>query len=555
MSYIPRKLRELRINDRPTRNGKDMITGWEDAQRFLGTQPIEQPDIILCDVNFDQDTASPLNLVSAYKPTGLLYALPFLALARSNAVPIVLKFHTGDPTLFSRLHDNRAVDAGEKPPHFMSYLAAELVGLIIAMLQDSTAPSPVDLGGAWQWLGDRENTFETEEGARVAAKKEYRTRLGTLCQPTSASRTRLVVDPDGYQRLVEWCERVENKKSLDENDWDMEPGLIFLRPDGSRDCIAIRSLFHEDARFLPEAVAVRSGMIDRSGQPPTDGWLTRNEVRVGEFVHFLGDWPRICRRAAEVLRDFPCDGSKATATIAQAITDSEAGYRMARLLALFFQAIRLHWYAGELWKRHFGDTEWDPKNLKFGSPLEKNTLCDHLRTAYRLLRKKSEGAPMSPGSVMWILASEGWSGLDEDQDGHTEKLYSWVNFHVQILIGMGLVELSPDGQYVASNRSFPDEPPRCPLKLRPAFLTDLVIGLGESLGHDAKNAWSALRRIPAGAFFGGSSKKALSDGTIFLKDLSAGLSPGWLRELGREYALDELRWYQDSQWPDFLRVS
>lgn len=68
----PRALRVLRIDDQSPE--PDAIKSWFNAQEFWfrTTEGSEAPDIILCDINFELDSHSPLHHVHSKKPTGLL---------------------------------------------------------------------------------------------------------------------------------------------------------------------------------------------------------------------------------------------------------------------------------------------------------------------------------------------------------------------------------------------------------------------------------------------------------------------------------------------------
>lgn len=446
----------------------------------------------------------------------------------------------------------------DPPPPVMRWFAAELVGLVFAMLDEGEGKTPVTSEEALEWLGNRRNTSFGAEEAWAEALEHYRIRLAELCHRRDGKSPRLLVDPASYSQLVAWCAQSQKLPTIDESVWHDDPGIVILRPDGSRDWIAVRSLFHSDDTFSPDSFMIQTGSEANNEEPPKDAWLSEEEARIGQFIGFLGGWHHVYRLAVDRIKGFPLGGVKAPRTIARAIPESKSGYKMARLLALFFQTIRMHWHAREVWRMQYEDTEWNPREMSFKGlpediPFETSTLRDYLKKAHEILQRWSEGTPMPPGEVMKGLAGGSWAGL-KVTDGNARKLYTWVHFHIELLIKLGLVLLDKKSQYVVpKNKKFPkDILPPCPPEMRPPFIVDLVAGLGESLGHTPKSASAALRRIPAEALFGGLTPEALAKGTNFLQDLAAGVASGWLQELGREYAVKELGWARDLHWPEFL---
>src|SRR5258708_6891877 len=77
---------------------KDAIVSWEDALLFWGSVGDQQPpDLIVGDVNFDQDSTTPLHPEGEDTriPTGLSHLKPIAAFARAMARPIGIGIHTG----------------------------------------------------------------------------------------------------------------------------------------------------------------------------------------------------------------------------------------------------------------------------------------------------------------------------------------------------------------------------------------------------------------------------------------------------------------------------
>ena len=373
-----------------------------------------------------------------------------------------------------------------------------------------------------------------------------------MCRPTG--RPGLIVDPEAYQRIVQWCEAVVAKPTLSEADWETAPGLVLIRPDGMRDCLAIRDLFHRNDRLLASRFVIQQSGAHAGGELPSDACLTKNEARIGEFLYFLGDWPRIYREAALAVREFPCGGTKSPRTLATVIPDSVPGSKLIRLVAVVFQWIRHHWHGRDWWRSRYFDTQWNPREMAFGDPCEQETLRDYLKTAHSKLRVKSgwqHPTVLREPEVMEGLAAHDWAGL-RDQDGDQAHLYTWVQFHIDLLVAIGMAERTSDG-YLMAAKPFPAVLPPCPPEFRPSWVTDLVGSLGESFGCKNKSDGSqVLRRFVAAGLFGGASDEAMAAGTKFLQDMGGGTVPPWLRELGREYAINELGWPQDCHWPNLL---
>lgn len=587
-STPPRALREIIIDDNVT--DQDAITSWSQLQRFFLSQPKtrEAPDLVFCDINFEGDQHSPLNNVHPKKPSGLLYALPFAALARWKGTPIVLKLLTWDNTLFSMDNPQRNTDA---PPPSMRWLAAEVIGMLLPLL--GITDTEVSTEEALQWLADRKNTCEGLGDARKSALKEYRIMLGKACRLHESSSPGLIIDPTGYDELVAWLTKAMTMSSDDKIPWHEDPGVVLLRSDGSRDSISVRSLFHTDdifriknfllqPRYPLKSVEKRAKEKTKSSglEPPDDSWISQNgEVRMGEFVGFLGDWPRICRVAAEKIRNFSDKKPPSGKTIASEIPRSIPGCKMIRLVAMVYQCIRLHWYARNLWRRNYRDAEWLPRQLAFGNyPSDLDTLQQHLESAYQILCRYANKTKMPAGDLVAALTEDSWAKLDRSKSGieginnrdegskmrkkkvakEKQPLVKWVQFHISLLEQMGLLGCDNQGYYQIRDpkRVFPqDYLPQCPSSLRPDNINSLIVGLAKSLGHDAGSAHSALGSIPAEALYGKETRETLLAGGGFLNDLKENILPGWLRELGREYARTdpELNWPEDIHWPPFLR--
>jgi hypothetical protein len=553
-------LRVLRLNDRPVKNdradgGLSTIISWNDMQRFWGASPVTIPDIVLCDINFEYDFDSPLNEVHRIKPTGLLYAIPFLAAARTGLTPVVLKFHTGDPTLFSRIHDRESPLGIDKPPKEMSYLAAELIGLALAIatpdpsFSGPTLTFPLKTQDTWDWLMARDSSFESEAGAHFAAEKEYRRRLASLCVVPSSEQSQLngqsvaplVVDPVGYRKLVEWCARTCRNQTVD---WEGEPGLLLTRPDGTKECLSIRGLFSASSLdvFVPKNFEVRLP-ANAEVRIPHAAWLNKNEEPlVGDFVAFLGGWPRLYDLVVSRLDRWLHAGPAVPArTVIDVFPAQEPHYALARLLALIFQTVDVYYQARQDWEARFTEWAWDPRARSF-EPNDvvnrKATLKELLSVLARKLRSELDDQAVASEELEVIITD----GTPIQNDGDAK-------YHLGLLTSIGVLTQTKDGLFTLRAR-FPVELPACPPELASEGLRNLQKTVLRSLGHESDAAQHVGRIIADALFKGESGDRKM--GTKFWQDMIAGSLPGWLRQLAVIYAEREKNWRRDQHWPSFL---
>lgn len=168
----PRLLRVLQINDEVTSNdpggwfepmesGTGSINDFESSQRFWANLNNYQhpPDLILVDINFEKDQSSPLKGEYTKKPTGLLYAIPFLAWCRTSHKPTAVAFHTGDPGLF---------DVGPVSSA-MRALAIELASLA-ASIDEGGYSTLLDIDDVIDWRGLCSKLYEQGAGQKDSSR-------------------------------------------------------------------------------------------------------------------------------------------------------------------------------------------------------------------------------------------------------------------------------------------------------------------------------------------------------------------------------------------------
>jgi hypothetical protein len=168
----PRLLRVVMINDElsssdpggwfePMESCTGSINDFESSQRFWANLNNYQqpPDIILVDINFEDDQSSPLKGEYSKKPTGLLYAIPFLAWCRTSHRPTAVAFQTGDPGLF---------DFGAGVSGAMRALAIELASLA-ASIDEGGYSALLNIDDIIDWRGFCSKLYEQgriQEGSR-----------------------------------------------------------------------------------------------------------------------------------------------------------------------------------------------------------------------------------------------------------------------------------------------------------------------------------------------------------------------------------------------------
>ena len=549
-----RPLRVLRIDDAIDMASPAAIRTWADAQVFWRRFSGDPPDVVLCDINFDKDTDAPLSKVDEYyrNPAGLLYALPFLALAKAANRPIALVFHTGDPALFTiRELQNR-------PPEALRLLAGHLAAIAMAMLGDRGTEGPVGLEEALQWIW-KEGPRPDQVAADLAARAQFRRRLVRMARPVEGTSPLLLIHPDNYQRLLNWCTRAASLDELPATFWDKDPGVLLIRPDGSKDCLQVRDLFDRNTRFVPELFEVSGG---NAATAEVEGWKNAYaEAQVGDLVHALGNWPRLVRRAEEIVARFPQSADRPNRTLIDEVPKTKPGNDLVRLLVLVLQWRRLRRAAESAWALRYTSEFWDPAELRFDPDQDdaRNTLRDQCRDFHAILRefrsawgvdeddsepvlKKEDIATLLARKGRWGLVLQGGSldttALDRVRDG---RGVDQVQFHIDLLVDLGLLTVEDNdpghiGWYVVPDRPFPeDRCPRCPPRptgLRAPWMSEgegwtvTREALAASLGFGG-SATKELQRIPAKALYGGHEPS----GTDFLRAMDQGLLPGWLATL------------------------
>jgi hypothetical protein len=205
-----------------------------------------------------------------------------------------------------------------------------------------------------------------------------------------------------------------------------------------------------------------------------------------------------------------------------------------------------------------GSHERLPKRLQWlfgvlrGSPLEETE-----DPVYGDLKKKEPYDLMIGSQRARRLA-----GLSDGADPTSQTSRKKMGMYLEMLESLDLLRSQSDGtwwvsrdrpnfDYVGDPADAPlDATPEIPSILEPPFLTrNASIWLGTALGYAPSGATSALKDFPARALFHLDTAR----GQAFMEDMVAGRLPGWLRELCRTYAREELEWTDESRWPELLK--
>lgn len=610
----PRELRILLLNDDvqiPVDPSKqDVINGWREAQEYWlgpdlsavapGSPPGKRyagaPDMVVCDINFADDQLSPLHQIHSKKPTGLLYAIPFLVQARVLQRPCVVVFHTGDPGLFSRYHR----DGGEHAiPDVMPLLAAEFIGLITAIDASLAHGRPLaDYREAWDWLLRKRLVSDSTSDAKIRAYRDYRRRLVSLCTIGNESGANVMVSPSCYQALVAWCHNVSSEPGeVTPEVWSAAPGVELTFTDGSRDCLNVRSLFSDvkDRTFFRRELFAPPASRPGPSQVGEEDWISDDGVCVGAFIAALGDWDDLYNtavRAAQNLRSVGIpsptgtvvSGTLAKPNVNDEIPNTTSNYALARLLTLVFQAVHMHHQARETWRRYYHFEHWNARELAFDTDCNNPTLASTLQEIFEKLRDPEEDD--IPDEERMLRPPEDIvATLDKlfkvRRRGKAISIPDWMVFHLSMLNQLGLVKIrySGDGEtqihglHTRYKAQFPvGGVPPYPPKLRGAFLPAFKKGLADLLGFN--NPENELKRVAGKALYWPIPSRA-SDGTLtgrrsakakrvseeemyaygkrFIDDMMDGKMPEWLRSLGRYYATNELEWVEEEHWPVFIR--
>lgn len=578
-----RRLRLLRINDRANRfwekdlddepgwfepfvvTSRDVtvrrITGTESSQLFWqllgpGAPP---PDLILVDINFESDKLAPLKDAFAQIPTGLLHGIPLLAWSRTSGALSVLVFHTGDPDAFR-----------SKAPLPMRLLAAEL-GAVARALAGEGGEEPVtraNIEPAFNWIAS--HSFSNEKFALLAAIRLYRERLYQAAQGAPGPQG-VVVAPLEHLALLARVTAAAERSGPVEPDAEGWPGVSLIRPDGSRDSISVQSLFGEIPKLTAEMFLEQRAKAD---QP----WDATGEVPpVGDYVRGLARWTNVFRAASRVAAllpvggEAPADGMNVNQLVSRRTHGSETG--LVRLLVLLFQVVRQYRRAADDWRQIYLEFDWSPhrapKETAVRHRAPDRTLAATVEIMHGRILKLAGDADAHERLARFRTgapeAGPPANSFHEDElaetlvaRGQPRMPAAALRFHLDIIASLRLIapNSAERGSWLVTRPGLPfprDVLPPIPDPFVPGWLrpSGKEIGLrgGLQLTLGFGKEFHPVRRILAE-----SGAIGRADPSEFLRRLlDEGRCPGWLRELCRDYAREELCWAEERLWPPFLR--
>ena len=88
-----------------------------------------------------------------------------------------------------------------------------------------------------------------------------------------------------------------------------------------------------------------------------------------------------------------------------------------------------------------------------------------------------------------------------------------------------------------------------PARTMSASLRD-QFGYGIAFGPETKNNNNAIPRLVANGLLTRGANA--TSGRALLEDIVSGNAPSWLRAIAQTYAVEELDWLHDSEWPRWM---
>jgi hypothetical protein len=373
------------------------------------------------------------------------------------------------------------------------------------------------------WIRRGGTTGGAPEASRQAIR-HYRQVLARRAAASNKSAARIVVDPGCIVELLRRCEHaaqldVDAVVLPDDEGW---PGLDLIFEDGSRDSISVQSLFGEVQRLTPAHCGV-----------------------VHEYLISLADWSEIYRAARAAVVLFPT-GETEGAQELTSVTHSEHT-ELVRLLIAMFQIVRQYRAAWQEWEYNYHHCPWRVELGEFGG-FDDSSEGDSLAKWLDKLRR--------------IIRQEQLEGVADGRDVEDQLLNTKVNNNrstisapmrllLQLLADTRVIRLLDGGAQVAmadADRLRRELPiPSCPEPLLAMYVRP---GVNNKKGRAITSLKATLRapkleRTP---------ERLFGDTAFFQNVFGRGKCPGWLRELCRKYAREDLSWYDEREWPLFLRV-
>ncbi len=383
----------------------------------------------------------------------------------------------------------------------------------------------------WKWLD--ENAELDFSSALEVALINYREQvfqrsqsdnLGTNTQPTT-------VLPDDWAHLMAWCEKAAQ---TDPPRPDDEPGLPLFLANGTRDHIALKSLFAGVG--LPLAELPRDCFV--CDQDESESWKLDHEKRprIGAFIRALGSVAKSYRIACDTVGSFPV-----SLDVERAPHQSLNNFKISNLergLVVFFQVLHRDHANFIEWREVFNDCEWKPEEIRTtGKPDSEQSLRSHL--------EKIIGATKG-----------GWKYLED-----IVEILGWksgLRWHLDLLCMCNVLEHRSDDlrdKYRVLS-TFLETPPT-PVQ-RPDGM--YVVGerlkgyLRDSLGFQGND--HAISTIVSAAFIHTNATEHTERqraGSAFLERFLEGSGPPWLIEVCRGYVRDQLSWREEHTWPLSIR--
>lgn len=536
------------------------IPSWKSALQFwLSYKDNAGPDLVVADVRFEKDATSPLQTILAKSgnrlPTGLSHLKPLVALARATGHIVGVGIYTKWPDCWeSMVQPERSL-----PDQIMGRLAAHEIGEIAAILGDDCLADPSaedSLHPYWEWL--RQNTGNEFKIALGIALCNYRRRLLALAAFPPDKNSSVLMMPDDYVAVMDWCARMEaNPQPLDDrNDY----GLTLTYRDGGQVCISLASIFSdvEDITTRP----MEKSCFQRSSEMPSPSKepfkLNDNgKPRIGEFLERFDTLNVIYEKAARYVYSFPdSPGVKPDVRLPDFTEEI-----LVRGFIAVFQLLRLEKVRIDRWDDLCRNHVFDPSKGEF-------TDINEVESAYSLSQRLTQVI----GVIRSLQNTLGVESFHPDEVFNKDSPIEWIRdvsakdkakgrWYLERLEDARILKHAPNGEYtLISKGRYVDAlpiPPTLPNGKTVDSYLDLPSikeWLKQSLGFEGDahglNRLFYFAFVQRGADTPGEKSRA---GGEFLNQLLAGKGPTWLLKMLERFAENDLQWHDKKTWPSWLR--
>ena len=588
-----RNLRVLRIDDRADlkQNSEDfdpifgdgvvfdplqLVTYSVESQLFLSISSLstaiefwvafdrqQLPDIVLGDVDFEKDETSPLQEWSGnmrHIPTGLSHCKPLAAIAKAVGSPLSVMLYTANAHQWRMLSESG--DKSDRNRVFGLLAAHEAMELAAILGEKIRGACRRDLQPVWNWLADK--TESTPAAALAKALPDYRRQIVERLrrQMDASFQLALRVPAGEWPKLRGWCLSMAHQPAPLK---DSDMGLPLLYPDGRFDRLSFKSLFADVGGEALLYDPLPSSCFDLTKDVGPIWELVDGLPRIGALIAECGEFADAVTSALTALSALTLEGVSPERNLRELTSNP-----FARGFSILFRAMQYYKMDHDKWGRIWVDGYWDPNRASEIEDTAHYSESLSLRDWVMLTMVAASGAAEKEGSEDGFVDLAAIAETLSSNANRTLKKEAIV-FQLECLCQMGRAEKrcsnpAADAEYRVWGHSLDDigdRPPPRPLdgSTRIAWHSaNLYTKITECLGF--KGNHNAVGQILHDAFLSNQEEPKPKNANVkaqrgrdFFKNFEDGDVPGWLVEVCRNYAREELQWLDDASWPICIRSS